>query len=434
MKNEGHPTSRARSVFAVAGFLLTYVLIVFSLHGFSTGGGWAAQDSRFAHFPIINYFIQNGFDLGYPPDRIAMFPGMHAVFALVAILFRLPELRFDGISALLIQSVFGVFFLSGVIRIASKLRLEPGSATVLYLPVFSSSYPLFSWVWPTTDLGSLAFYVWMLVLLIPPRRWNASSAGAYSLLTALSLLFRQSNALLGAAPLADLLVRRWRRGGGGAGLSVLAWATFPLLVAGLGAILLLSIWGALVPPGFAGMSAVGPNLVAGAHILALTGLIGWPFALVLLGQFGFASRTSLIVGLAGLATTVLCVATMPLNFDPASGRFGSIVWTLQGPLSALHFEIVLVSLSIFVGSLIVIAMGVDCYRKKSIYPEIVMFFMFSVSLIAQRYSWQRYVEPQLLLTLGVYCSRLPMIRIVLWIVIVWFALYGTLSIFKGFMM
>jgi hypothetical protein len=150
-------------------------------------GSWAATDSRDFHFPIINYFVKNGFDLNYQSDLIAMFPGMHMLFASAARLFALNQLSLDGLPAFLFQSAFGVFFLAALLRIVRHTAVNSVAVAVLVLPAISTSYILYSWVWPTAELGSIALYAWMLALLVRTARVTAPVAISHSLLTAMSI-------------------------------------------------------------------------------------------------------------------------------------------------------------------------------------------------------------------------------------------------------
>jgi hypothetical protein len=186
---------------------LAFVSVVFGVWLFAPAKGWAAGDSSAAHFPIINYFIKNGFDLNYQSDLVAMFPGMHMLFASAARLFALHQLSLDGLPAFLFQSVFGVFFLAALLRIVRHTAVNSVAVAVLVLPAISTSYILYSWVWPTTELGSIALYAWMLALLVRTSRVTAPVAISHSLLTAMSIFLRQSNAVLGFSLFSTSLFR-----------------------------------------------------------------------------------------------------------------------------------------------------------------------------------------------------------------------------------
>lgn len=144
---------------------IAFLIGVFSIWVLAPPRGWAADDARIWHFPVIDFLITNGYRLDYDPDLIAMFPGMHLFFAFFARLLGIKQLSFDGLQAFLIQSILGLFFLFGLFRIVRQLAVDLLSTLLLITPVLSSSYVWYSWVWPTPDLGSLTFYTWMVVLL-----------------------------------------------------------------------------------------------------------------------------------------------------------------------------------------------------------------------------------------------------------------------------
>jgi hypothetical protein len=242
--------------------------------------GWAASDAFNYHFPVINYFISHGFD-GQYPNLLAMYPGMHLFFAAVARAFGLDSLAFDGIDAFLIQSIWGIAFLALSYWMLVRLCRTATQVAATSLVVFSSSYILLPWLWPTTDLGTLVFFLGMLAAM-QLAETNPSAARLFASVCAVgAVLFRQSSATLGAA---ILLASQGRFASIGAGsgeikLKGLLADALPLVCSAITVGLIVWHWNGLVPPGFGKHQAHGVNLIEAVHIVALTGLIGWPFML-----------------------------------------------------------------------------------------------------------------------------------------------------------
>ncbi|BAR54385.1 hypothetical protein ACVIWV_001046 [Bradyrhizobium diazoefficiens] len=411
---------------------IAFLIGVFSIWVLAPPRGWAADDARIWHFPVIDFLITNGYRLDYDPDLIAMFPGMHLFFAFFARLLGIKQLSFDGLQAFLIQSILGLFFLFGLFRIVRQLAVDLLSTLLLITPVLSSSYVWYSWVWPTPDLGSLTFYTWMVVLLLKEPPLSPSVSIAFSGLTAGAMLFRQSNAVLGFSLIPNVAPRILSRSRS-SDLSSIGLALLPALTALLGIGFLLLIWGHVVPPHFVNYhSAKGLNVVNGVHTLALSGLVCWPFALLLLRNQGYRPTILIPVAAAASVLTLLCYLSVPLDYDKDAGRWGSLVWTIEQSLAPFHLGSLFVCATIFVGATIWTLVGVRCWQVRQIAPEISLFCVFAAGLLFEYMSWQRYVEPQLLISLSVFCAREKLNSLEGRIGLGWFSAYAVLSIMKPF--
>lgn len=419
------------TICAVAA--VAFLIGVFSIWALAAPNGWAATDSRSYYFPIINFLIANGYRLDYDPDLIAMFPGMHIFFAFFARLFGIKQLSFDGFQAFLIQSSLGLFFLCGLFKIVRQLAVDLLSTLLLIVPVLSSSFVLYSWVWPTPDLGSLAFYIWMVALLLKEASPSSSVAIAFSGLTAGAMLFRQSNAVLGFALIPNAALRILVSRPPFSDLRSIGPALLPAITALLGIGFLLLIWGNVVPPHFVNYhSAKGLNVVSGVHTLALSGLVCWPFALLLLRSQGYRRTVLVPVAATAIVVTLLCYLSVPLYYDKGAGRWGSLVWTLEQYLSSFHLGGLFICATIFVGTTIWALVGVRCWQERQIAPEISLFCVFAAGLLFEHMSWQRYVEPQLFISLSVFCAREKLNSLEGKIGLGWFLAYAVLSLIKPF--
>ncbi|HXP65232.1 MAG TPA: hypothetical protein VN815_07145 [Steroidobacteraceae bacterium] len=393
-------------------------------------GGWAEGDARAYHFPIINYFMENGFDLHYPPDLIAMFPGMHLFFAYVARGIGLAQLPVNSPAALLIQSVFGVLLLLALYRLALATTRSRIAVVVLALPVISSRYVLYSWVWPTTDLGSLAFYAWMLAFLTDSPLPTPKTSIGHSVLTAASIFFRQSYAVLSLASIANSLALAVSGRHEKLSSRAIALTLPPIIVALACVAYLIAIWGSVIPPGFQRHLAGGFNIVSLVHIAALSGLIGWPFAPAL--RRLLSGRDLKTIAMIAIAIAVLCTLTVPLDFNIEAGRYNSLVWTLARSIHIHSVAAAIIGLLIALGAFLWISMIRVVCRGEDFPPELTMFALFSAGLLVQKMAWQRYVEPEMLLTFGVFFARRELDKFEAGLILAAYGIYGAISLLQIF--
>lgn len=198
-------SARVRPAWLAA---ILFAVAVVSVKPFVAPLGWAAFDAREYHFAVINYFVAHGFDFGFPPV-LAMFPGMHAIFAGTARVLGLGELAFDGWPAFAMQSVVAALYIAALCRLWLVATAGRPGAAALLPPLFCSSYPVYSWLWPTTDLGADACYGALLLIALRPGLPDLRRAAAFAALTVLATVFRQIYAPLGAGLLAVALLRLW---------------------------------------------------------------------------------------------------------------------------------------------------------------------------------------------------------------------------------
>jgi hypothetical protein len=126
------------------------------------------------------------------------------------------------------------------------------------------------------------------------------------------------------------------------------------------------------------------------------------------------------------------VAAAPLNYDKEAGRWGSFVWTMENFLSQYSVGGLFVCLTISLGAIIWILVGLRCWHARRIAPEISLFAFFAAGLLFQNLSFQRYVEPQLLLSVSIFCAREKLNCVEGKIGLGWFSAYGLLSFMKPF--
>jgi hypothetical protein len=126
---------------------------------------------------------------------------MHVYFAAVGKLFGISHLAYNGATAFLIQTSWGLMFLYAVYRLLTAVCLDRVQVVIAALMAFSSSYTLFSWLWPTTELGAMTCFAVMLVVLVTKSGYSSQQRSLFSLATIVAVLIRQNNATLSAAML-----------------------------------------------------------------------------------------------------------------------------------------------------------------------------------------------------------------------------------------
>jgi hypothetical protein len=418
-----NPERTQRSVrFAAIAFPLAYFLLILALRNFAGRGGWADFDARSFHFRVINHFLESGFNFDYPQDLIAMYPGMHLFFAAVGRVLGLRTMAYDGLAAFAIQSIFGIVLCIAAYKLTLKLCDSVLQAAFFLIATLSSSYISFSWISPTTELGSSALYLLMIIILIDERSGLRDALG-FSFLATASTLFRHSNAPLSAAFAANTMLQN-RKNGRLLFSNEIAFGLIPPFCAACVIGLVLYVFGGLTPPDFREEHQSGSiNLVQIGHMVALTGLLGWPFVL-----FGWRTMSEphahpmLAIGASAFLATIFCLL-VPMNYDPEHGRWGSAVWSIEEALRSHGLGKAAVWAELAIGFFVWIAIALQCGKARTVFPEIVLFGFFMASLLVQTVSWQRYIEVQLIVTLAIAFVRFRPTRTELLLFTSWYSIY-----------
>lgn len=396
-------------------FMLLIIGIGVKLFQSEIATGWAQGDAVKYHFPVINYFISQGIDWGYPRG-IAMLPGMHVYFATVARILGISSLSPDGLAAFLIQTPFAIAY--GAVLALAVARTDtadgiPVHFRWLLVPfLLSSGYAFESWVWPTTDLPSLLVFAGLIVVLqngVARGAFTIADALVYSVLILMGTAFRQSFAPL-AAGLAAMVVLTQPRATWLRPASLLCIA-LPLIAAGFIVLICLWGWGSLLPPDLQQLGSKSVNYVAGAHVVALTGLIAWPFALsgsriVAKREDWWRSRQVWIIALSSALVAGVLALIVPMTHDTSAGRYFSLVWSLQDARPLAPFRLYLVFLMLWTGSYIWSTIAFDALERRELNPELVILFIYISSLLFQSNSWQRYIETPMIISLTILFSRM----------------------------
>jgi hypothetical protein len=449
------PVGRLLALFALLIFALGVAVKLSWLHRtVDTDANQAAFDALFYHTPQINEFINHGFSSDYA-NFVAMTPGLHILYAYLARALGITAFTYDSFVLFGIHSLWMVAYLALNVFIIRRVHERHKAGLIIALPVLASSYPIYSWIWPTTDLPATVLYLAAIVVEFYGLRQTPRLI-FYALLGAVGVLLRQHYGFLAAVPagilVMDAIVKRSR-------LDIRRM--FIYLIPVIPALLILgyfvSIWHGLVPPDQAYHFAPFSEPVSLAHVLGFSGLLCFPFAISLwrllmtsptsarqglavygLDRHGFAGdpRTGVRILIIAVLFGLIAVAVLPLDPSVETGRYGSIFWTIEGKLPSQFLRDVYLWAAISFGTAIWLAVATLCWRRREVIPTVVLFTMFVGTLLVQEFCFQRYLEEPLLLTLAVFIAwqaRLPKLETWIWGVCFGaFTLLGWVKLFQGF--
>ena len=412
-------------------------------------GNQAAWDAFYYHVPQINEFITNGFRPDYT-NFIAMTPGLHLLYAYLARGFGITSFAYDSGLLFAIHSLWMVAYLALNMFIIGKVYHRNNAGLIIVLPLLASAYPVYSWVWPTTDLPATVLY--LTAIAIEFRAWREiNRLTAYAVLGAAGVLLRQHYGFLAAVPagilVANAIVHRTRLAP-----RILLVYLLPVVPALAVLTYFVSIWHGLVPPDQAYHFAPFSEPVSLAHVFGFTGLVGLPFAVSLwrlliepatpAGQgrtpslLAANNRTPIRILAAAIICGLAAVAALPLNPSVAAGRYGSMLWTIEGRLPSQLLRDVYLWGAISLGAAIWMAVATLCWRRREVIPTVVVYTMYAGTLLVQEFCFQRYVEEPILLTLAIFIvwqTRLPKAETIIWgVCFGGYMLLGWIKLFQGF--
>ncbi len=374
----------------------------------------AAWDAFYYHVPQINEFITNGFRPDYS-NFVAMTPGLHLLYAYLARGFGITSFAYDSGLLFAVHSLWMVAYLALNMFIIGKVYQRNNAGLIIVLPMLASAYPVYSWVWPTTDLPATVLY--LTAIAIEFRTWREiNRLAAYAVLGVAGVLLRQHYGFLAAVPagilVANAIIHRTR-------LDPVKLLVYLLPVVPALAVLayFVSIWHGLVPPDQAYHFAPFSEPVSLAHVLGFTGLVGLPFAVSLWRLLAGNNRTPIRILVAAIVCGLVAVVALPLDPSVAAGRYGSMLWTIEGKIPSQLLRDVFLWGAISLGAAIWMAVATLCWRQRDVIPTVVVYTMYAGTLLVQEFCFQRYVEEPILLTLAIFIvwqTRLPKAESILW--------------------
>lgn len=411
------------------GVIIAFVAAVVLTKLLARSGGWAELDATQFHFAIIDYFITNGFDWNYP-QVAPMYPGMHAFFAGIARALHLGPLVPTDWAAFAIQSIWGILYVGMATAIVIRTRTLTNrlDQPLLFLILVCSSYPIASWIWPTTELGAYASMYGLVAVSLGRAQLSLREALLFAGLAVISTLFRQTYAVFALSPvavyaLASLSGRTPFRA------ATLAIQTIPLIAVGVIVAAFTLKWGGLVAPEMAKAGMVSHmEFDQITNLVGLIGLVGFPFVILSL-QLLRGDRW--LIGAIAAASGVAAIAAdriWPMIYDHSIGHFGSLIWAVVQYQEARHLgHLPLISL-LALGFFVLLTLLWQCWRERMIEPELILFGLMAGSLLPQSYVFQRYSEVAFLSLLGIaLLRRVPVAGKTSLFLYAWFGAYLLVS-------
>ena len=383
MNSSLRPTRDVLIASAIAGCAIAIPALWLVLTGNNIGR--AAADSIMYHERVIRAMIFQfpEFDLRNPLTTTT--PGYHIILATVG-----RFLSDSGTALRLTSVVIGTAFVCLVAGWSARRR-GALDGTLLALPLACSLYVLGSTAWMLPD--NLAWLLIAVVLMLccrgeGGRRWLVLASIAL-----FALVFVRQIQIWAAAP---IWVAAWFGSNHSARrVATAILATLPAFAL-LGAFILL--WHGLVPPRFQ-TYVTGINLATPAFILLQYALMGVGFlpwlAPTIVRSWSMHRRTILLAGIVGVLLAVIPATTTLQEAGRFTGWWGPLG---SVPSIAGHTNPIFLVLSPLGAALLTASfLGLPA-RTRAIFSAATIAFIVASS--ATFFSWQRYHEPYVLLSLA----------------------------------
>jgi hypothetical protein len=359
--------------------------------------GSVASDARQFHIPQIDYFIQHPADIVHYPGYAPTLPGYHLLLAAVARALGHAGIGDATMSLRLFHWLLALGAVATALYLAARVARERWTAPILMLPFVVSWYTVQSGIFYGTELPAL---LCCILLLLAVERGAVAGAA----LAATGMVFvRQMFAPVIFVPVLASVLSRERPSRSSLRTQLLVALPALLLIA-----FYVAQWGGLVPPGIAAeLNKPGLYPFVWLHALAFCGVFAVLFAPLRLEEFlrYLHDPASRFIRLPALLLALLLWLATPSDFDPQAGRWGSLVWSAaaHGPLFFHRSPIVLFLALLGAAYLGFAIRGALLLPRFPVELAAAVLYMAGLALSAAAY--QRYVEPVLLLCLGVLAAR-----------------------------
>jgi hypothetical protein len=374
---------------------------------FNWNNSAAASDSHIFHIPQINTFLAEPFNVFSYPATSATTPGYHILLAWLMSVLGYPDVGDGTVPLRLINLAVGCVPVAAAWLIARRLSGCPWHAAALVAPVAGSSYVLSSASFVTTDNAALAFYTLALFLMVLHGR----SAAVLSISLLGAAACRQVYLPIAGALALSVFDDCWT----GRYAECLNLRRFlKVAVICLPAVILTGLWavswGGFVPPEFRQQNGASFNIAVPVQALSLTGLFAFTFALPASSLVKVLSDKICIYIAAASALIALPLwLACPTAYDAATGLWGSVIWTAAAHSPQIGSHSLVVLLLTLSGVAVIAVLLTHAFMRSYFPAETLLLLFYLIGYSAQPLAWQRYVEPQILLTLGVFTARLPRI-------------------------
>ncbi|MCR9271140.1 MAG: hypothetical protein NXH72_14200 [Hyphomonadaceae bacterium] len=323
-------------------------------------------------------------------------PGAHLIYAIITIASGVTFLEPDHWIIALSGSAISAVTLALMYFCCQRISRKHMWATLFAIPVFTSQYFLLPAAFLTTDGLSYLFIAFFLAVTQTQSNVVARQLTAGLSLSAL-VLVRQiylpasiaMMLLFASAAARTSLIFAVRH---------FAIAMFPLIAF----LPFYLVWNGLTPPEFAKHEAEAINIPAVIQSVALLGFFVVP---LLPALWRFARQNSFLapIGLGILIAVAVVTIFSDTSYNPESGRFGSMIWTLSRfEHSLIGASISVIVLSVLGASALVWALTSD---QQTIRIFAIGFIIYSFALGMQSFAWQRYSEVACLMMVSMLSAR-----------------------------
>lgn len=364
----------------------------------ASDGGWAEVDEQ-AHIYQVNTFLRHGFSFDYLSTS-ATTPGVHLLFAGLSYLLGIVPLTTDSILIPLVNSAFCAATLVVAYALAVRLSQSATYGLLVVLAIASSSYFMKAAIYLVTEGPVYLAYVALLSIVVVSRPGVASGLLLAGIGGAMVGVRQIMMPISGTAGL-FLLHGNWAKLSKRFAMAALACA-LPVLVF----LPFYLAWGGAVPSNFAGHSVPGINFSMLLHNIALAGFFGVPFlALARIEELKSFAASRWLWWAIGVALVIWLV--IPSDANAAAGREFSIVWRIAAHSPVIEGRALLLLPPVGLGALTIAFYIWKAEQAGRVPYEWIMFALLTIGYMAQKFSWQRYPEVLLIMTLAVSAAYGP---------------------------
>jgi hypothetical protein len=375
-----------------SAFFLTYLVAAWWLLITESGNGWAYNDARNFHIPVIQDIITNWPDPSYRPGLIAMAPGYHWIIATACKTIGLSAVDSVAQAAFVFNSFTALLFFSSSWIIIKRLTSDAFIRAACLILCSASSYTLFSWTWAVTDMASIAVVALASAMVVGGQK---TYSVAFSFITLSGAFIRQNLITLALAPLLWQILQWFnlRKKPSSAEFVMIA---APILIAASFVFLLMHVWGGLSPPDRNHTGSLAATSVGLLHILAFFGFISLP-ALLAVGPTHLQTifsryRSKSLLVIAG-GCLVLGFVSRVVGYED---QYGSVVWSalrISGDYFGAASSILVSSFLAFVGAVFLFLMIDASTTSLEIRAIVICLALFLAPHVLMNLHYQRYLEP-----------------------------------------
>lgn len=375
-----------------------YAALVIPAMFFSDANTGAYHDAVQNHIHQVNFLIQNPFALlDFSSGRTGMPPGHHAALAWSAILLGYEQIDQTTWPILFVNAAFGFGFISVSWFIMFRLSSNAFVAGALTLPLVCSSYVINRAIWINTDNGGLLFYALTLFTLLFCSN-RVLLAGLWS---GLMVFWRQIYLpVVGAYVIALLFTAVDRR--------KIAAAIAAIVVSGLVVGIYVVTWGGMTTQetGADKLRGVMLNPAVPVHAIALFGLFSLaysPLVKSVIQELGAATMRRAV--LLSIVLGLLVWSAADTTFNIEEERWGNLLFLFARYTPSVGEHSLVFLPTLIAGFLAMQVMLLRAIRLRYYPAELVVLLLYLIATFAIRQPFQRYIEPHIILTFGVFASR-----------------------------